>query len=80
MSMVYVTVICGEVAVSGPPLREHTLNRTQEIVLKFQPVASSGEYCVEAASGCSGWIIFWLCGIFSNMYNSVVHWRRQEML
>lgn len=52
--MAYVTVICGEVAVSDPSLKEHTVNRTQEIVLKFKPVASSGEYCVEAASGCSG--------------------------
>lgn len=63
MSMAYVTVTCGEVAVSDTHLRERMVYRTQEIVLKFQLVASSGEYWVEAASGCSGWIIFWLCGI-----------------
>lgn len=36
MSMAFVTVVCGEVSMSDTPLREHTVNRTQEIVLKFQ--------------------------------------------
>lgn len=49
--MAYVTVVCGEVAMSDTPLREDPVNRTQEIVLKFQLVASSGEYCFEAALG-----------------------------
>lgn len=80
MSMAFVTVVCGEVSMSDTPLREHTVNRTQEIVLKFQLVASSGEYCVEAASGCSGWIVLWLCGIFSKTYNCLAHWKGQEIL
>lgn len=78
--MAYGTVVCGEVAMSDTPLREHMGNRTQEIILEFQLVASSGQCSVEAASGCSGWIIFWLCGILSKMYNCIAYWRRQEML
>lgn len=65
---------------SDTPLREHTVHRTQAMVLKSKLVTSSGEYCIEAALGWSGWIIFWLCGIFSKMYNCIAHWRKQEML
>lgn len=63
MSIAYgtVSVVCGEVDLSDAPLREHGDSRTQEMILEIQLLAFSRVYCVETASGCSGWIVFWLC-------------------